>query len=267
MRHRFSTRVLGCASAGVLALAACGGDDDASARPGSSTYSGDALEGSIRVFAASSLTGPFTELAQQFEKEHPNTSIDADLHFAASSQLVNAIEEGAPADVFASADEVNMQQLSDADAIAGRPRIFARNRLAIAVESGNPLAITSLADLAGPEVKVVLCDPSVPCGRYADEALAAAGVSVTPVSREANVKDALGKVGEADAAIVYVTDVNSNPNVEGVDIAGDQNVNARLPIASLKEASNPELAAAWIEYVMSPGAQAILQGKFGFLAP
>jgi molybdate transport system substrate-binding protein len=262
------TKVLGIVLAAVLLATACGGDDDDNAGAASSAPSTAApLDGSINVFAASSLTGAFSELAKQFENANPGTSVESGLNFAGSSDLVNSIQEGAPADAFASADESNMQKLVDAGSVEGTAQVFARNQLAIAVEPGNPLGITSLADLAHSDVKVVLCDSSVPCGKYADQALSAAGVTVTPVSREANVKDTLGKVGEADAAVVYVTDVKSDSQVEGVAIPPDQNVIATLPIASLKDASNPELAAAWVEYVMSPQAQQILQEDFGFLAP
>jgi molybdate transport system substrate-binding protein len=177
------------------------------------------------------------------------------------------ISEGAPADVFASADESNMTKVVDAGSAAARPAVFAHNRLEIAVEPGNPRGITSLADLAKPGVKVVLCAETVPCGKFADEALQKAGVTVTPVSREANVKDTLGKVGEADAAIVYITDVKSTGTVDGVEIPDDQNVVATLPIVALKDSGNSDLAAAWVAYVTSPQAQKILTAQFGFLAP
>jgi molybdate transport system substrate-binding protein len=252
---------------GAMLFAACGGDDDDDARARSSTSGAEReLEGSISVFAASSLTEAFTALAEEFEDEHPGVSIVDGLNFAASSDLVGQINEGAPADVFASADESNMQKLVDADAVAGTPVVFAHNRLEIAVEPGNPLGIESLADLANPDVKVVLCAETVPCGKFADEALEKADLSVSPVSREANVKDTLGKVGEADAAIVYVTDVRSSGEVDGIEIPDDQNVIATLPIVTLKEAGNTELADAWVEFMTSPKAQQILTEQFGFLA-
>jgi molybdate transport system substrate-binding protein len=254
--------------AATLAFAACGGDDDDDEPAAGATTSTARreLDGSISIFAASSLTEAFTALAEEFEDDHPNVSIVDNLNFAASSDLVGQITEGAPADVFASADESNMQKIVDAGAAAGAPVVFAHNRLEIAVEPGNPLGIESLADLANPDVKVVLCAETVPCGKFADEALQAAGVTVSPVSREANVKDTLGKVGEADAAIVYVTDVASSGEVDGVEIPDDENVIATLPIVTLKEASNSELADAWVEYVTSPEAQQILTEQFGFLA-
>jgi len=254
--------------AGTLVLAACGGDDDdSSSADATTTTGGSSLSGSIDVFAASSLTEAFTDLAQQFEKDHPGTKVANNLNFGASSDLVTQITEGAPADVFASADTSNMDKVVSAGANSGTPQTFARNRLAIAVEKGNPKNIMTLEDLAKPDVKVVLCAETVPCGKYADQALQKAGVTVNPVSREANVKDTLGKVGEADAAIVYVTDVKSDSDVEGVDIPDDQNVVATLPIVALKDSKNSELAAAWVEYVTSPEAQKILVDEYGFLAP
>ncbi|MGQ0825512.1 MAG: molybdate ABC transporter substrate-binding protein [Actinomycetota bacterium] len=243
----------------VLTLAACGGDDDAPAA--------DARSGSINVFAAASLAGAFTALGEQFEAAHPDADIVEHLNFAASSELVTQIDEGAPADVFASADAANMDKIVAAGANAAPPTTFARNRLAIAVERGNPLGIATLADLANRDVKVVLCAETVPCGKLADEVLANAGVKVTPVSREANVKDTLGKVGEADAAIVYVTDVKASDAVEGIEIPNEHNVIAALRIAPLTHSGNSTLATAWVEYVTSPEAVRILTEEFGFLEP
>jgi molybdate transport system substrate-binding protein len=256
--------------ASVLAFAACGGDDDSASSATTSSTSSTAaakVEGSINVFAASSLTQAFTALGKRFEQTHPGTKIVDNFNFSASSDLVEQITQGAPADVFASADTPNMTKITETGANKGTPVVFSHNRLEIAVEPGNPLGIKTLADLAKSGVKVVLCAETVPCGRFADEALQNAGVNVTAVSREANVKDTLGKVGEADAAIVYVTDVKSASQVAGVPIPDDQNVVATLPIVALKDSGNPELAAAWVKYVTSPEAQKILVQQYGFLAP
>jgi molybdate transport system substrate-binding protein len=240
-------------------LAGCGGDDDG-------TDDG-AVSGSITVFAAASLTDAFERLGELFESANPGT--DVDFNFAASSELVVQIAEGAPADVFASADEVNMQEVVDAGQNASAPVVFARNRLAIAVEPGNPEAITGLADLADPDLTLVLCAEQVPCGRYADQALAQAGVKVTPASRGDSVKAtvSLVELGEADAAIVYRTDVASSDGVDGVDIPDDENVIATLPICALDETGSPDLARAWIAFVTSAGGKAVLSEEFGFLAP
>ena len=153
--------------------------------------------------------------ASRFEDEQPTSTVE--FSFAASSELAVQIQEGAPADVFASADETNMEKVVDSGDVTAEPAIFARNRLAIAVEQGNPEDIEGLDDLADPDLVVVLCASEVPCGRFADEALANAGVSVTPASRAENVKAALTPVelGEADAAIVYVTDVEASDDGRG----------------------------------------------------
>jgi molybdate transport system substrate-binding protein len=234
-------------------VTSCGGDD------------GDGR--TIMVFAASSLTEAFTELGRQYEAGHDGTSIE--LSFAASSELVTQIDNGAPADAFASADMASMQDVVDAGLGDGEPSVFAHNRLAIAVEPGNPEHIETLGDLAQPDLVVVLCASAVPCGRFADQALEQAGVSVSPQSREASVKATLSKVelGEADAAIVYVTDVRSSGKVDGIDIPDDQNVIATLPIVALTDAGDADLARAWVEYVASPLAEQMLTEEFGFLAP
>jgi molybdate transport system substrate-binding protein len=219
----------------------------------------------VKVLAASSLTEAFEVVAERFERAHPE--IELELSFAASSELAVQIAQGAPADVFAAADEVTMQELVDTGDVAGEPAAFARNRLAMAVETGNPEAISSLADLAEPELVVVLCAEQVPCGRFADEALERAGVQLTPATRAQNVKAALSLVelGEADAAIVYATDVEGNAQVEGIAIAEDENVVATYPIAGLAEASNDDGARAFVDFVTSPSGQRVLR-SFGFLA-
>lgn len=238
----------------ALFLAGCGSDDAPT-------------PGSVKVFAAASLTGAFERLGEAFENTHPGA--DVEFNFAASSALVVQIEQGAPADVFAPAGEADMQKIVGAGGNATAPVVFARNRLAIAVEPGNPQGITGLADLASRDLTVVLCAEQVPCGRYADQALSAAGVQVTPASRGDSVQATLSLVelGEADAAIVYSTDVAASDRVDGVDIPDGQNVIATLPIARLAESGDPETAQEWIDFVTSPAGQAVLTGEFGFLAP
>jgi molybdate transport system substrate-binding protein len=246
----------------ALGFTACGGDDDV-------RTTGDTpnLSGSITVFAAASLTEAFTALGEDFRAEHPGTKVE--LNFGSSSALVTQIQNAAPADVFASAVASNMTKLTDASLSAGAPQVFAHNELIVAVERGNPKGITGLADLGNADLTVVLCASEVPCGTYADQALRRAGVTVRPASREASVKATLTKVelGEADAAIVYVTDVTSSGKVEGVRIPEDENVIATLSIAALADTGNGELAAEWVEYVLSPAAQKVLQDDYGFLAP
>jgi molybdate transport system substrate-binding protein len=243
--------------------ASCGDDDsDSAATKAVATASGDVV-----VFAASSLTEAFTEMGQAFKAENPDATVT--FTFAGSGDLVTQITEGAPADVFVSADDSNMKKLTDAAENAGEPVSIARNTMEILVEKGNPKAIAGVADLANPDLIVVLCADTVPCGKNAAAVLANAAVTVTPASFEDKVKGVVTKVtaGEADAGIVFVTDVNSAGDAgEGVEIPDDINVISNYPIVVTKEATNPEAAQAFIEFVASDAGQAIL-AKYGFLAP
>ena len=249
----------------ALFAAACGSSSKPAASTSTTTATSGAaaLSGSINVLAASSLTEAFNGLAQQFEAAHPGTKIN--LSYGASSDLVTQIKQGAPADDFASADEANMTKVVDANANAGAPQNFAKNKMEIAVEQGNPKHIATVADLAKSGTVVVLCDPSVPCGKFADQVLANAKVTVTPKSREANVKATLAKVeqGEADASIVYVTDVKNSGKVDGVTIPDNINVVTTLPIVVLKGSKNNALAQAWADFVVANQQQ--LVDKYGFL--
>lgn len=221
----------------------------------------------LQVSAAASLTGAFTEIEKAFELANPD--VDVVLNLASSSDLVTQIVEGAPVDVFASADTKNMDKVAEADLIDGDPRVFATNSLRIIVAPGNPLDITSLTDLARPGLVYVTCDPNVPIGRYAHEVLEAAGVDVRPASFEENVKGIVAKVtaGEADAGIVYTTDVlAAGDRAEGVDIPADLNVSARYPIAVMKSADSSAAARRFVDFVDSSAGAAILI-RFGFGAP
>lgn len=223
--------------------------------------------GSITVFAASSLTDAFTKLGRDFERSHPDTAIS--FSFNASSALATQVDEGAPADVFASADAANMAKVVHAGAISGVPDVFARNRLEIAVEPGNPLKIHSLADTVKPDVTLVLCAAVVPCGRYALESYAKAGVKVPEVPTAENAKATLTKValGEADAAVVYVTDVAAaKDDTDGVAIPERENVVAAYPIGVVKDTQNRVLARAFADYITSSRGQRTLR-HFAFLAP
>jgi molybdate transport system substrate-binding protein len=250
----------------LLALAGCAASTAASTgAPAESDPS--ALSGEITVFAAASLTGAFTDLATDFEDAHPGTTIS--LNFAGSSDLVTQISEGAPADVFASADVKNMTRLSDANLLVGDPVNFATNVLTIAVPPGNPADITDFADLAGANVKTVVCAPQVPCGAATETIEATTGVTLTPVSEESAVTDVLGKVssGEADAGLVYVTDVAAAGDaVEGIPFdESDEAVNT-YPIARVEGGDNAELSAAFINYVTGTEGQDVLAAA-GFGAP
>lgn len=222
------------------------------------------VEGGVAVFAAASLTESFTAIGEAFTAAHPGA--DVEFNFAASSDLVTSIIEGNPADVFASADQANMGKLVDAGLTAAAPVTFATNSLAILVEAGNPLGITGLADLADPDLMVVSTSPEVPIGAYTAEVLAAAGVAVEFDSEEENVRAVVEKVvlGEADAGIVYATDVAAVAGeADGVVIPAEVNVVTEYPIAATAAAGNPDGAAAFVEFVLSDAGQEILAG-YGF---
>jgi molybdate transport system substrate-binding protein len=254
-------RTLGVVVVAVtLLLAACG---SSSKDAGTSAGPSGKLTGSITVLAASSLTKSFTALGDEFEAAHAGTKIE--FSFGSSSELETSIEQGAPADAFASADQKNMDNLVAAGDNSGRPANFAKNKLEIAVENGNPKHIGALGDLTKPGLVVVLCDRSAPCGKYAAQVLDNAKVDLKAKSLEANVKATLSKVelGEADAAIVYVTDVAASGKVDGVPIPDDVNVLATLPIVALTDSGNAPLAKAWVDFVVA--SQAKLVSKYGFL--
>ena len=237
----------------------CGNGDPASS-------SAAALSGTITVFAASSLTAAYTAIGNDFQKSHPGSMVK--LSFGGSSTLVAQIQQGAIADLFASADQPNMQKLVDAGLVAGSPSVFAHNRLEIVVAAGNPKHITGLPDLARSGLVVLLCAPIVPCGRYAAQALQKARVSVQPASQETDVKAVVSKValGEADAGIVYVTDVRAaGAGVQGVDIASGFNVVADYPVAVLKDSQNLPLANAFVAYLLGAGGQTL--ARYGFTGP
>jgi molybdate transport system substrate-binding protein len=216
--------------------------------------------------AAASLTETFDQLKQQFIEEHPGVTVEAS--YGASSTLARQIVEGAPADVFASASTATMKTVTDAGLADGGPSVFVRNTLQIAVPPDNPARITSLADLAKPEVKVAVCEPQVPCGSAAQTALTAAGVAVTPVTLEQDVKAVLTKVrlGEVDAGLVYRTDViSAGSEVQGIDFPEAQQAINDYPIVVL-DTPNPEAAAAFVELVRSREGLAVLT-KAGFAEP
>ncbi|WP_461164394.1 molybdate ABC transporter substrate-binding protein [Arthrobacter sp. R4-81] len=238
--------VAGLAAALVAGLSGCGN----TSASGSET---------VTVFAAASLKGSFTELARSFESRHPGVKVV--LSFAGSSDLATQIIQGAPADVFASADTRNMAKVADAGLVNGSTKAFASNTLAIAVPPSNPASIRSFTDLGRPEVKVVVCAPQVPCGAAASAVAQSAGVELKPVSEESSVTDVLGKVasGEADAGLVYVTDVRSAGNrVQSIPFPESSAAGITYPIAALKTAGEPELADDFIAMVNGSEGQRIL---------
>jgi molybdate transport system substrate-binding protein len=224
------------------------------------------LTGSLNVFAAASLTGAFNTGKATLTAAHPNLSIT--YNFAGSNALVAQIQQGAPADVFASADAKNMQKLVDAG-LVNSPVTFAKNKLEIAVAPGNPKNITGLADLAKPGTTVVLEAVGVPAGDYTRQILTSLQVTVAPKSLETDVKSAIAKVtsGEADATVVYVTDVAAaGAKVSGVMLPDSQQPAITYPIAVVKATKNPAAAQAFIDSAVSGDIQRAL-GAAGFLPP
>lgn len=218
----------------------------------------------ITVFAAASLTEAFTKIGAEFEREHPGSRVV--LNFASSTELATHIVEGAPADIFASADTRSLDTIRMSDVAVGEPRTFATNSLEIIVEPENPKDISSIRDLARPDLRYITCDPSVPIGAYSADVLARAGVDVTPTSYEDNVKGIVTKVvlGEADAGIVYRSDiVAAGSKASGIVIPDADNVVVSYPIAALGRDPS-ENARAFLDFVTSsPIARSILT-TFGF---
>ena len=240
----------------ALLAAACGSGNEPSG--------GSLTPTEIKVFAAASLTGAFNELGPMFTAANNGTRVT--FNFAGSQALATQIQQGAPADVFASADTSNLDKVKD---LLGTPQVFASNQLQIVVEKGNPKGIKGLEDLASGDLKVVLAAPEVPVGKYARQALDQAGVKVAPVSLEQDVKAVASKVslGEADAGIVYTTDVTAGGDkVEGVDIPADQNLLATYPIATVEASQHQQQAQAFMDVVLSAQGQRVLK-SFGFLPP
>ncbi|MFC5182637.1 molybdate ABC transporter substrate-binding protein [Actinomadura harenae] len=252
--------VAAVAALSLAALAAGCGDtkDDKSGKSGGS---GDKT---LTVFAAASLTETFTRLGKDFEGTHPGLKVR--FNFGGSSALAQQITQGAPADVFAAASGTTMKTVADAGDVSGQPTVFAKNRLVIAVPKGDPGKVHALADLAGAKLKVVLCAEQVPCGAAAKQALAAARLTVKPVSQEQDVKAVLTKVrlGEADAGLVYRTDAKAaTGQVEGIEFPESAKAINSYPIASLAKAPQSALAKEFVQYVLSqPGKAALSEAGF-----
>ena len=254
IRHGGRARV-GLALAAALLVSACGGT-------GAASTADDPAAGPVTVFAAASLTEVFTALGERYEQQHPGAEVT--FSFAGSQALVAQVQQGAPADVLATADEKSAAVVRPE--LAADPVVLARNRLALVTEPGDPRGVTTLADLAAPGLKVVLAGPTVPVGKAARAALAAAGVTVRPVSEEPDVKAVLQKVrlGEADAGIVYATDlVAAGDAVSGTPLPGVSNA---YPAAVLADAPHPEAAAAFLDLARSPDGLELLT-RAGFLPP
>ncbi|MET8200241.1 molybdate ABC transporter substrate-binding protein [Micromonospora taraxaci] len=247
----------------ALAVAGCGADGG---RASGGAADGRGV-GAVTVFAAASLTESFGRIGKDFEAANPGSTVT--LNVAGSSALANQINQGAPADVFASAAPANMATVTGAGNADGTPSIFVRNQLVIAVPRGNPEGVNGLADLGKPDVKVALCATQVPCGAAARTALDSAGITLTPATLERDVKGALAKVklGEVDAALVYRTDARAaSVDVTGVEFPESARAVNDYLIVALKDAPNPTAARAFVAYVRSAAAQAVLV-EAGFQAP
>ena len=257
--------MLACLAVG--SLAACGGS--------SGGGGGEQSKGStLTVLAASSLTDAFGELEGTFEEQ--NEGVDVSMSFAGSSELLAQIQQGAPADVFASADEAKMDTALEEGHVA-EPEVFVRNRPVVIVPADNPAGVEEFRDLAEADARIVLAEEAVPIARYTEEVLDNADaeygggfaqrVRDKLVSREANVRAAANRValGEADATFVYVSDVTEDirDQVRVVEIPEELNVIATYPIATIEESQNPELARAWVDLVLSDEGQRVLE-KYNF---
>jgi molybdate transport system substrate-binding protein len=241
----------------LVAISACGGNPQ---------------KQEIVVFAASSLTDAFDEIAAEFEASHPGVHVLA--NYGSSSELATQLIEGAAADVYASANQAQMQVAIDAGRIAGEPSGFVTNRLTIIVPADNPAGIETYADLANTGVQLILAAPGVPVRDYSNQSIVLMGdadfqaaVYANLVSEEPNARQVATKVslGEADAGIVYTSDVTADiaDSVLQIEIPHELNVLATYPIAVVSEAPSSSLAQALVDFVLSPEGQAILQ-SWGF---
>ncbi|WP_076475462.1 molybdate ABC transporter substrate-binding protein [Williamsia sterculiae] len=268
MRKQTVLALAGVATTATVMVAGCSSDDTSG---GGTSASGSAARSSrasssttLNVFAAASLKNTFTTIAGDFEKAHPG--VDVKLSFDGSSTLVNQIKQGAPADVFASADEKNMTKLGDQ---GDAPKIFATNTLVIVTAPGNPKGIRSFADLNKPGVTTVLCQVAQPCGNASAEVEKDTGIDVKPVSEEASVTAVLTKVtaGQADAGLVYVTDAKAaGAKVATVNDPAFAKVVNKYPIATVKASKSAPVASQFEQAVLGDQGQSVLKAA-GFGAP
>jgi molybdate transport system substrate-binding protein len=248
-------------------ITGCGSSNRAPSSTSTTANNGEKITGKISVFAAASLKHSFTQIGQLFKTDNRGTDID--FSFAGSSDLVTQLTQGAPADVFASADSKNMDKAAQAGLLAGDPVNFASNTLTIVVAPGNPKKIASFKDLAQPGLSVVVCAPQVPCGSAAQKVEQATGVQLHPVSEESQVTDVLTKVttGQADAGLVYVTDAQGAGNkVTAVAFPESAGAVNTYPIAVLKQSKQPALARKFVDLVTGGSGQKVLSAE-GFAKP
>ncbi len=259
-----NTGRVAAATALVLATAiGCSSSNEASS-PSSTSAAGG---GKLIVFAAASLKKSFTDIGEQFKTDNPGSDIE--FSFAGSSDLVTQLTQGAPADVFASADTKNMDKAAQADLLAGDPVNFASNTLTIVTAPGNPKKVASFKDLTQPDLSVVVCAPQVPCGSATEKVEKATGVQLNPVSEESQVTDVLGKVtsGQADAGLVYVTDARgAGEKVTAVPFPESSEAVNTYPIAVLKQSKDADLAGKFVDLVTGEAGQKVLSAA-GFAKP
>jgi molybdate transport system substrate-binding protein len=251
----------------ALTLAGCGSSGGATAGGSGSPGSGHTFSGTLTVFAAASLTDVFNDLGKQLEKDRPGLQVK--FNFAGSDALAAQIKQGAPADVFASANTAQMKVVTDAGLQAADPKTFTENVLEIAVPKGNPGHVRGIKDFQNESLTLAVCAPSVPCGAAAQKVFQAAGVNAKPDTQETDVKAALTKVqlGEVDAALVYTTDVKSaGDKVEGIPFPETEKAVNQYPIVVLKAAPDPAAAQAFVDLVSSATGQQALKNA-GFRAP
>lgn len=254
----------------ALGLVSCGGGSDSSGSGGDEEQGGK-----LTIFAASSLTDAFGELANTFEEQ--SEGVEVKQSFGASSDLLAQIQQGAPADVFASAAEEEMDTAVDDGLVTGTPQVFVKNREVIMVPKDNPANISSLEDMAKPDIKLVLAAKDVPAADYAVEILGKANKEYGPdfeddvlsnvVSREADVRASVNRVvlGDADATFGYASDYTPDirDKVKVIKIPPDLNIIATYPVAALKDAKDPELAKKWVDLVTGEEGQKVLE-KWNF---
>jgi len=267
--------ILACVFLVALGLVSCGGGSGGGSDSGGSGGGGDKQGGTLTILAASSLTDAFGELGNTFEKQNPGTTVKTSL--GASSDLLAQIQQGAPADIFASAAEEEMNTAVKDGLVSGKPMVFVKNREVIMVPKDNPANINSLKDMSKPDIKLVLAANDVPAADYAVEILGKANKVYGPdfekdvlsnvVSREADVRASVNRVvvGDADATFGYKSDYTPDirDKVKVIPIPPDLNIIATYPIAALKDAKDPTLAKKWVDLVTSSEGQKVLK-KWNF---
>ena len=259
-----AVRIAAAAALVIGIVSGCGSSNNASS---TSSTSGAAGGGKLIVFAAASLKKSFTDIGEQFKTDNPGS--DVEFSFAGSSDLVTQLTQGAPADVFASADTKNMDKAAQADLLSDSPVNFASNTLTIVTAPGNPKKIASFKDLTQPGLSVVVCAPQVPCGSATATVEKATDVKLNPVSEESQVTDVLGKVtsGQADAGLVYVTDAQgAGDKVAAVAFPESSEAVNTYPIAVLKQSKNQDLAKKFVDLATGEAGQKVLNAA-GFAKP